>query len=112
MRDGSNITCEIPISFPDAVLGATITVPTLKSEAQLKVPAGTQSGTPFRLRGMGLPDVRGYRKGDQIVKVQVEVPTKLTREQKDIIKRFREISDEKSYPLHRRFMDKVKKSFG
>lgn len=111
-RQGNDITCDVPISFPQAILGATIRVPTLKGEADLKVPPGTQSGTLFRLRGLGIPDVRGYQKGDQMVRVQVETPTKLTREQRDLIQRFQEISDEQSYPLHKRFMDKVKKSLG
>lgn len=111
-RQGNDIVCEVPISFPDAILGTSIRVPTLKGEADLKVPAGTQSGTTFRLRGLGIPDVRGYRTGDQLVIVQVETPTKLNREQRELIQRFREVSNEKSYPIHKRFMDKVKKSLG
>lgn len=110
-REGNDLHCEVPISFPQAVLGASIKVPTLEGEADLKIPAGTQSGTMFRLRGLGIPDVRGYRKGDQIVTTHVETPTKLTKEQKDLIKRFDELSSTKTYPLHRRFLDKIKKSF-
>jgi len=111
-RQGNDIICEVPISFPQAILGDTIRVPTLKGEAELKVPAGTQSGTMFRMRNLGIPDVRGYQKGDQMVRVQVETPTKLNKEQKEIIERFRELSNERTYPLHKRFMDKVKKSLG
>jgi len=108
-RDHENLLCEVPISFPQAVLGATIRVPTLRGEVDLKVPPGTQSGTALRLRGQGMPDLRGYRQGDQIVKVIVEVPTKLNRKQRELIKEFETESDAKSYPLYRRFMDKLKK---
>lgn len=111
-REGNDIICEVPVSLPDAILGATLRVPTLKGEADLKVPAGTQSGTVFRLRGLGIPDVRGYRTGDELVRVQVETPTKLSREQRELIRRFQEISNEKSYPIHKRFMDNLKKSLG
>jgi molecular chaperone DnaJ len=111
-RNGNDIVCEVPISFPQAVLGATIRVPTLKGEAELKVPPGTQSGTVFRLRGLGVPDVRGYQKGDQLVRVQVETPTKLSRDQKDLVKKLQESCDEKSHPLHKRFMDRLKQSLG
>jgi molecular chaperone DnaJ len=61
---------------------------------------------------MGVPDLRGYKSGDQLVRVQVETPTKLTREQKDLIKKFDELSSAKTYPLHKRFMDKIKTSLG
>lgn len=111
-REGNMLVCEMPISFPQAALGDTIRVPTLTGEAELKIPAGTQSGTVFRLRGMGLVDLRGYAQGDQLVKVKVETPTRLTREQKDLLKRFDELSDEKSYPLHKRFVDAIKRSLG
>jgi molecular chaperone DnaJ len=111
-REGNDILCEIPVSFPDAVLGTTVRVPALKGEADLKVPPGTQSGQMFRLRGLGLPDVRGYRKGDEIVRVAVETPTKLNREQKDIIKRFQQLTEEKNYPAHRRFVQNLKKWLG
>ena len=64
-----------------------------------------------KLRGLGIPDVRGYRKGDQIVHIQVETPTKLSKDQKELIRKFDELSSTKTYPLHRRFVDKLKKSF-
>jgi molecular chaperone DnaJ len=111
-REGNDIICEIPISFPQAALGATLRVPTLNGEAEIKVPAGTQPGTLFRLRKMGLPDVRGYGQGDEIVRVQIETPNRLTAEQKELLTKFQELSDAQSYPLHRRFMDKLKNSFG
>lgn len=110
-REGNDVHCDVPIHFPQAILGATITVPTLEGEAELKIPSGTQSGTLFKLRGLGIPDLRGYRKGDQIVRLQVETPAKLTKDQKELIRQFDELSSSKTYPLHRRFMDKLKKSF-
>ncbi len=111
-RRGNDIVCEVPISFPQAALGATIRVPTLKSEAEVKVPPGTQSGTLFRLRGQGMPDLRGYQKGDQFVKVQLETPTKLTKEQKELLRQFEDASQQHSYPLHKRFLEKIKRSLG
>ncbi len=111
-REGNDVICELPISFPQAALGDRIRVPTLAGEAELKIPPGTQSGTQFRLRGMGIKDLRGYHKGDQLVRVQVETPTKLSREQRELIERFQAISNEKSYPLYHRFLEKVKKSLG
>ena len=111
-REGNDVICEVPISFTQAILGDKVRVPTLEGEAELKIPAGTQSGTHLRLRGMGCPDIRGYHRGDQIVRIQVETPTKLTREMRELIERFAELSSEQSYPLHRRFMDRVKKTLG
>ncbi|HIJ64514.1 MAG TPA: molecular chaperone DnaJ [Candidatus Hydrogenedentes bacterium] len=111
-REGNDVICEIPVSFPQAALGATIRVPTLRSEAELKIPAGTQTGKTLRLRGMGMPDLRGYGHGDQIVRIQVETPKKLSREQKELLKKFEELSDAQTYPLHRRFVDKIKESLG
>lgn len=108
VREGNEIICEVPISFPQAALGATIRVPTLKGDAELKVPAGSQSGSMLRLRGLGIPDIRGYRQGDQIVRLIVEVPARLTRRQRDLLKEFDEEGDDKAYPLYRRFMDKLR----
>lgn len=111
-RDGNNVICEIPISFAQAILGDKIRVPTLEGDADLSIPAGTQPNTQFRLRGKGLPDVRGYHTGDQLVRVQVEIPAKVSREQRELIERFRELSTEQTYPLHRRFLDRLKNSLG
>jgi molecular chaperone DnaJ len=111
-REGNDILCEIPVGFTQAALGATIRVPTLKSEAELKIPPGTQSGSNLRLHGMGMPDIHGYRHGDQIVRVQVETPTKLTKEQKEFLRQFEEASNAQTYPLHRRFIEKIKQSLG
>jgi molecular chaperone DnaJ len=109
-RDGTNLHCEIPISFSQAALGATLRVPTLDKEAELKVPAGTQPGTQFRLRGLGLPDLRGYRQGDLIVKVMVEVPTKLGKRQRELIEELDQLSDEADSPLFKQFFDRLKRA--
>ncbi len=110
-RDGGDLHCEIPISFPQAILGATIKVPTLNGEADVKIPAGTQSGEVFRLRGQGMPDIRGYRTGDILVTAHVETPTKLSKEQKELIRKFEELSSATSYPRHKRFLEKIKQTF-
>jgi len=105
-RDGNTISCEVPISITQAALGDShVRVPTITGEAEIKVPAGTQSGTQFRLRGLGMPDLRGYGTGDLLVKVVVETPTKLSKRQKELLNEFQELSDQKTYPLHRRFLD-------
>jgi len=109
-RDGVDITCEVPVSFPQAALGATVRVPTLRGDADLKVPPGTQTGALLRLRGLGMPDLRGYRQGDQVVRIVVEVPNKLTRRQREILAEFDKESDAKTYPLYRRFMDRLRKA--
>ena len=106
-RDGNTIYCDLPISFTQAALGASLRVPTLSKEAEIKVPAGTQNGTQLRLRGMGMPDLRGYSDGDQIVIIQVETPSKLNKRQKEILQEFQEISDTTTYPKYKRFMDSI-----
>ncbi|UCE91623.1 MAG: molecular chaperone DnaJ [Methanobacteriota archaeon] len=89
-RDGRNLFVEAPISFGEAALGAEIQVPTLAGKALVKIPAGTQTGTVFRLKGKGMPDLRGYGAGDEFVNVRVVTPTKLSNEEKDAMKRFSE----------------------
>lgn len=112
MRDGNDLVCEVPVSFPYAALGTTVRVPSLQGEAEVKIPPGTQSGQLFRLRGLGIPDIRGYRTGDQIVRVVVETPTRLNREQKELLHRFQELTEEQNYPAHLRFLDKLKEWLG
>lgn len=102
-RDGTTVFCEAPVTFTEAALGATISVPTLEGSAELKIPAGTQSGNQLRLRGLGMPDLRGYRQGDQIVRVVVETPNKLSRKQKDLLQQLAESSDRRTYPKRARF---------
>jgi molecular chaperone DnaJ len=87
-RDGADLSCEVPISFATATLGGEVELPTLDGNVSLKVPAGTQSGKVFRLRGKGVTIVRDPRKGDLFARVSVETPVNLTSEQKELLRRF------------------------
>ena len=89
-RQGRNLFVEVPISFGEAVLGAEVQVPTLNGTALVKIPPGTQTGTVFRLKGKGMPDLRGYGNGDEFVNVKLVTPTKLTADQKELMRRFTE----------------------
>jgi len=89
-RDGRDLWVEAPVTFTQAALGAEVDVPTLDGTARVTVPPGTQTGTVLRLKGKGMPDLRGYGNGDQFVKVAIVTPTKLTAEQKSILKRLDE----------------------
>ncbi|AZR73174.1 molecular chaperone DnaJ [Anoxybacter fermentans] len=111
-RRGNDIICEIPISIVQAALGDEIEVPTLNGRAKFTIPAGTQPGTSFRLRGKGIPHLNGYGRGDQYVKVKVVVPTKLNNKQKELLKKFAEISGEEINPEQKTFFEKVKEVFG
>jgi len=93
-RDGRELYVEVPISWPQAVLGDRIHVPTLNGEARMSVPAGTATGKLFRIRGQGLPPLHGGSRGDLMVRVFVNVPEKLNREQKSLVKRLFEIEQE------------------
>ena len=110
-RHGDDLFCEIPIKFTLATLGGTIEVPTLFGKGSLKIPTGTQSGTTFRLREKGMPTLRGGRQGDQLVRVQVEVPKSLTDEQKELLEQFAKVSGDASEPTSKSFFDKAKKFF-
>ena len=90
IRDGANLSCEMPISFVTACLGGEIEVPTLGGKALLKIPAETQSGQSFRLRGKGVKQVRGGAVGDLLCKVQIETPVNLTTEQKSLVEKLGE----------------------
>lgn len=109
-RDGMNVLCELPISFSQAALGAEIVVPTLDGKVKYTIPEGTQTDTVFRLNGLGIPDVYNKnRRGDQLVKVVVETPTKLTKEQKELL---RQLDDSVGQtPKRKKFFDAVKDFF-
>jgi molecular chaperone DnaJ len=87
-RDGANLSCEVPVSIATATLGGEVELPTLDGNVSLKVPAGTQSGKVFRLRGKGVTTVRDHRQGDLFAKVAVETPVNLTGEQQELLKKF------------------------
>ncbi|HIH12877.1 TPA: molecular chaperone DnaJ [Candidatus Woesearchaeota archaeon] len=96
-RRGDDIEITVPISFTQAVLGDDIEVPTISGQAQLKIPAGTSSETIFRMRGQGLPSLHDSGKGDQMVKVRIEVPSKLTKKQIELIKELHEENPSKNF---------------
>jgi molecular chaperone DnaJ len=110
-RQGDDLFCEIPIKFTLATLGGSIEVPTLSGKASLKIPAGTQSGTKFRLREKGMPSLRGGRHGDELIRVHVEVPSSLSAEQRKILEEFAKISGDAHEPTSRSFFEKAKKFF-
>src|SRR5699024_10245629 len=111
-REGDNIFLELPITFAQAALGDEINVPTVHGEVMIKEPAGTQTGKTLRLKGKGSRNVRGYGHGDQHVTVRVVTPTKITKEQKDLIKQYNETSD--NDPISENggsFFNRFKKAF-
>ena len=112
VRDGDDLLCEVPISIVQAALGTELKVPTMDGRAKLKIPAGTQTGKMFRLRGRGMPNLRGYGQGDQLVRVMIETPTKLTARQKELLQEFASIGGEDSHPHSKSFLEKVKNVFG
>ena len=111
-RHGDDLFCEIPIKFTLAALGGTLNVPTLFGKASLKIPAGTQSGTVFRLRGHGMPRLRSGSKGDQLVKVIIEVPTRMTPDQRRKLEEYAEVCGDPANPMSESFFEKAKKFFG
>jgi molecular chaperone DnaJ len=110
-RDGDDLLCEIPISFIQATLGAEIEVPTLDGRATIKVPAGTQPGTTFRVKGNGVKNLQGYGHGDLHVRIQIEVPIHLTAGQKDKLREFAESCGDDTNPISKGFFEKAKKLF-
>jgi len=111
-REGQDIICEVPISFAQAALGTEIEVPTLTGSMKLKIPSGTQPGHVSRLKGKGFPHLRGSGSGDQLCRINVEVPTKLSSKQKELLQEFDRLSGDGSTPIAKRFFDKVKEVFG
>ena len=110
-RDGDDIVCEVPISFVTAALGGEIDVPTLKERASLRIPPGTQTGKVFKLKGKGIPSLKGYGIGDELVRVFVETPTRLTARQKELLAEFERLSAEGAHPIAASFWEKVKEIF-
>jgi molecular chaperone DnaJ len=110
-REGPDLHCQVPITMVQAALGAEIDVPTLEGKVKLKVPAGTQSGKVMRLRGKGLPTLRSSARGDQLMHLFVETPTKLTRAQRELLAQFARESDEKVSPANKTFLDKLRELF-
>jgi molecular chaperone DnaJ len=111
-RDGNNLIAVVPISFTQAALGATIDVPSLNGTRELKVPPGTQFGSIFRIKGQGLPDIRTRRTGDQLVQIVVEIPTKLSEKQEELLREFAKTENNNVFPQAKSFVEKLKRYFG
>lgn len=112
VRDGHDIYCEIPISFSQAALGAEIEIPTLSGKVTVNIPEGTQSGKKMRLRGKGIQHLGGYGNGDLILTIHVETPTKLCKEQRELLTNLGKFDKEGScHPMGKNFFDKVKNLF-
>ncbi len=110
-RDGYNIICEMPITFTQAALGAELDIPTLEGTMKYNIPEGTQTGSVFRLRNKGIKHLRSNAKGDQFIKVNIEVPKKLTGKQKELLHQFAEISGDEVFEQRKNFFDKMKDLF-
>lgn len=109
-RDGDDIHLELPITYPQAALGDEIEVPTVSGKVKLKIPAGTQNGARFRLRGKGVQNVHGYGVGDQHITIKVKVPTKLSEKQKQLLREFAEISGDIPEEQSSSLFDKIKRT--
>lgn len=110
-REGNNVHCEVPVDIVQATLGAEIEVPTLDGRVIMKVPEGTQPGRVLRLKGKGIPNLRGGQRGDQMVHIKVVVPTKLNDKQKDALRAFGDISKGNINPEEKSFFNKIKDMF-
>ncbi|WP_018291014.1 molecular chaperone DnaJ [Verrucomicrobium sp. 3C] len=110
-RQGNDLHCDMPISFVQAALGGEVTVPCLVGKATLKIPAGTQSGQVFRLRGRGVADVHGRGIGDLLVRVAIEVPTRLNAEQRQKLEAFAASCGSETHPQQEGFFERAKRFF-
>jgi len=110
-RDGDDLHCVIPVSFPQAALGTELEVATLEGPETLKIPEGTQSGREFKLRGKGVPHLNQHGKGDLIVQVRVQTPSKLNKQQKELMKQLAETMTVENTPTSRGLFDKMKDIF-
>ena len=109
-RSEENLFFEFPISLADAALGATVEVPTIDGKkAKVKIPAGTQNGRQFRLKGKGMPTIRSKNYGDLYIRAITEVPVSLTKEQKSLLEQFKKLEDDKTNPIMKDFFEKAKR---
>lgn len=111
-RDGYDVWCEVPISYAQACLGDKLIVPTIDGKVEYTMPAGTQPGTVFRMRGKGIQAVNGRGRGDQFVKVTLEVPKNLSDHQKDLLRKLEDSDTAQNHPQRKSFRDKMKDLFG
>ena len=110
-RDDDNLYCEVPIPFSIAALGGQVDVPTLQGKAHLKVPAGTQSGQMFKVRGKGIINVNGRDRGDLLARLIVEVPSRLNAEQRCKLEEFAALCGEDNTPMRKSFFERAKEFF-
>lgn len=112
-RDGLNVAYDLHISFPDAVFGTSVEVPTIDGRAKIKIPPGTQSGKIFRLKGKGFPEVQGYHRGDQLINVNIWTPQSVSAEEKEALEKMTNSSNFKPNPAkgEKSFFDRVKEAF-
>src|SRR5436189_186469 len=110
-REDDNLYCEVPIPFSVAALGGQVDVPTLEGKAHLKVPAGTQSGQIFKLRGRGIVHLNGADRGDLLVRLLVEVPSRLNPEQRHKLEEFAALCGEENTPIRKSFFERAKEFF-
>jgi molecular chaperone DnaJ len=112
-RDGLNVAYDLYITFPDAVFGTSVEVPTIDGKAKIKIPAGTQSGKIFRLKGKGFPEVNGYSKGDQLINVNVWTPQNVSSDEKDILEKLNDSNNFKPHPEkgEKSFFERIKEAF-
>ena len=110
-RRGDDVWCDLPITFPQAVLGAEVKVPTLDGEVKYTIHEGTQSGDVFKLKGRGIQHLGGRGRGDQFVRVIVETPKGLNNKQKELVREFEKATTEKNYAKRKSFFDKLKNLF-
>jgi DnaJ-class molecular chaperone len=110
-RDGDHLICEIPITYAQACLGAELEAPTLTGRQPLKIPRGTQSGEVFRMRGHGMPRLRGGGPGDLLVQVAIEVPKKLTEGEEELLRQLAELEQKQVSPKRKSFFDRLKDFF-
>jgi len=111
-RHGANLICELPLTFPQAALGDQVEVPILNGTAKLTVPPGTQPGQPLSLRGKGMPHLRGRGRGDAVYQVVLEVPTRLSTRQRELMEELRQASKDDAGPLLSSFVERMKRLFG
>ncbi|MBN1898023.1 MAG: molecular chaperone DnaJ [Spirochaetes bacterium] len=111
-REDNDVYCEVSITYPQAVMGTEIEVPTIENKkVKVKIPPGTESGKIFRLKGLGFPDIHGYRQGDQMVRVVVDIPKKINNRQKQLLKEIAQTMDSNRNPSPRSFINRMKDVF-
>jgi molecular chaperone DnaJ len=111
-RHGHDLLCDVPLSFTQAALGTKIEVPTLTGKVEVTIPAGTQHGEMLRLSKIGLPDMRSRRTGDQIIRVLVEIPQRLSKKQEELLREFAKTEDIRVMPESKGFLDRLKEFLG